>query len=136
MMAKAFLPLYRDAISRKRACARALRAALEPQGFTFQADGGEHICTSVAVEPPPHSDADALKKFLTTNGVKASAMWRDAIGISPFGQKTWQARPEETPVARHLAERLIQLPVSRFHTPADTGRIADLCGRFAGSGRK
>ncbi len=129
-MLKAFMPLYRDALSKKRACAHALRAALEPRGFTFQADQGEHIYTSLAAESPSSCDADRLKTFLNAHGVKASSMWRNAIGVSEFGRKTWKARPEDTPVALRLSERLIQLPVSRFRTHSQSRQVVELCERF------
>ncbi len=132
LMLKAFLPLYRDAVARKRACAQVLRTALEPLGFVFQSDGGgDHICTSLAAEPPPGCDADQLKTFLIAHGVKASAMWRNALGVSAFGADTWHADPQSTPVSLRLAQRLVQLPVSRFRTAAQSGRIIDLCARFA-----
>lgn len=128
---KAFLPMYRDAIARKRTCAQALRTALEPTGFTFQSDGGgDHICTSVAAEPPPKCDADQLKTFLIEHGVKASSMWRNALGVSPFGRQTWNAEPQSTPVSLRLSQRLIQLPVSRFRTASQSRRITELCERF------
>jgi dTDP-4-amino-4,6-dideoxygalactose transaminase len=131
LMLKAFLPLYRDALARKRACAQVLRTALEPLGFVFQSDGGgDHICTSLAAEPPPGCDADQLKTFLIAHGVKASAMWRNALGVSAFGAATWHADPQSTPVSLRLSQRLVQLPVSRFRTVAQSGRIVNLCERF------
>lgn len=130
-MLKAFLPLYRDALAKKRACAEVLRTALEPMGFVFQSDGGgDHICTSVAADPPPGCDADQLKAFLIAHGVKASAMWRSALGVSAFGRDTWRAEPHSTPVSLRLSQRLIQLPVSRFRTASQSRRIIDLCQRF------
>ncbi len=135
-MLKAFLPLYRDALARKRACAITLRTALEPLGFVFQSDGGgDHICTSVAVDPPPTCDADGLKTYLISRGVKASAMWRNALGVSAFGRDTWGAVPESTPVSMRLAERLIQLPVSRFRTQAESDQIIALCRQYVGAGQ-
>ena len=132
LMLKLFLPLYREALGKKRAWATALKDALEPVGFTFQADRkGEHIYTSLAADPPVSCDADGLKTFLIANGVKASAMWRNALGVSEFGRKTWNARPESTPIALRLSTRLIQLPVSRFRTLAQSRRIVELCERFA-----
>ncbi len=131
VMLKAFLPLYRDALAKKRACSQVLRTALEPMGFVFQSDGGgDHICTSLAAEPPPGCDADELKGFLIAHGVKASAMWRSALGVSAFGSETWGAEPQSTPVSLRLSQRLIQLPVSRFRTASQSRRIVDLCGRF------
>lgn len=130
-MLNAFLPLYRSAIDAKRECAHVLRAALEPMGFRFQSDGaGEHICTSLSAEPPPGQDADRLKAYLVAHGVKASAMWRNAWGVADFGVASWGARPDTTPVALCLSRRLVQLPVSRFRTPAESARIIDLCTRF------
>jgi dTDP-4-amino-4,6-dideoxygalactose transaminase len=130
-MLKAFLPLYRDALARKRACSAFLRTALDPIGFRFQSDGaGDHICTSLAADPPAQCDADRLKTFLIEHGVKASAMWRSALGVSPFGVDTWRADPQSTPVSLRLSQRLVQLPVSRFRTAAESQRIVDLCGRF------
>ncbi|MEP6914996.1 MAG: DegT/DnrJ/EryC1/StrS family aminotransferase [Acidobacteriota bacterium] len=132
LMLRMFLPSYGAALQAKRAGAAALKRALEPVGFTFQEDRqGEHIDTSVAADPPASCDSDALKVFLIANGVKASAMWRSALGISEFGRRTWNARPDSTPVALRLSKRLIQLPVSRFRTPAESRRIVDLCERFA-----
>jgi hypothetical protein len=131
-MLRSFLPLYRQAIARKRLCARVLRDALEPLGFVFQSDGGgDHLCTSVAADPPPSCDADGLKAFLIAHGVKASAMWRGALGVSIFGVETWGAVPQSTPVSLRLAQRLVQLPVSRFHGAAQSRRIIALCTRFA-----
>jgi dTDP-4-amino-4,6-dideoxygalactose transaminase len=131
-MLRAFVPLYRDALSKKRDCAQLLRAALAPCGFAFQTDErGEHIYTSLSVEPPPGCDADHLKAFLRVHGIKASSMWRNALGVSKFGQRTWNANPQATPVATRLAQRLIQLPVSRFQTSAQSRRIVELCRRFA-----
>ena len=130
-MLKVFLPLYGDALAKKRACAQVLRAALEPMGFVFQSDGGgDHICTSVAAEPPPGCDADQLKTYLVAHGVKASSMWRSALGVSPFGRDTWSAEAQTTPVSLRLSQRLIQLPVSRFHTASQTRRMIELCERF------
>jgi hypothetical protein len=108
---------------------------LEPIGFVFQSDGdGDHICTSLAAEPPSGCDADQLKTFLITHGVKASAMWRSALGVSAFGHATWSADPQSTPVSLRLAQRLIQLPVSRFRTAPQSKRMIGLCRRFvAGS---
>ncbi|MGE0360201.1 MAG: DegT/DnrJ/EryC1/StrS family aminotransferase [Vicinamibacterales bacterium] len=132
LMLRAFLPRYGDALARKRECARVLREALEPLGFTFQADGGgDHICTSVSVDPPAGADADALKADLVGHGVKASAMWRNAIGVSAFGAATWRADAQSTPVSLRLAQRLVQLPVSRFRTAAQSERIIGLCRRHA-----
>jgi dTDP-4-amino-4,6-dideoxygalactose transaminase len=134
-MLKAFIPLYREALAKKRACSKVLRTALEPVGFTFQSDGnGEHICTSLAAEPPPGCDADLLKAFLIAHGVKASAMWRSALGISEFGRSTWGAVPESTPVALRLSQRLIQLPVSRFRTVSQSAQIIALCRRYVADG--
>lgn len=131
VMLKAFLPLYRDALAKKRACSQVLRTALEPMGFVFQSDGGgDHICTSLAAEPPPGCDADQLKTFLIAHGVKASSMWRSALGISAFGAETWGAEAESTPVSLRLSQRLIQLPVSRFRTTSQSRRIIELCGQF------
>jgi hypothetical protein len=135
LMLKMFLPLYREALDRKRTCATILREKLEPAGFTFQSDPRrEHTYTSISVEPPERCDADALKSFLVMNRVKASAMWRNAIGVSEFGRKTWQATPDSTPVSQRLSRRLIQLPVSRFRTDAESSRIAELCVRFVAEG--
>jgi dTDP-4-amino-4,6-dideoxygalactose transaminase len=132
LMLRMFLPAYREALQAKRACATALKDALEPAGFTFQADrAGEHIATSLAADPPASCDPDALKVFLIKHGVKASAMWRNALGISEFGRRTWNARPDSTPVALRLSKRLIQLPVSRFRTQAESRRIVELCLGFA-----
>jgi dTDP-4-amino-4,6-dideoxygalactose transaminase len=131
VMLKAFLPLYREALAKKGACARVLRTALEPCGFTFQADhGGDHIYTSLSAEPPSCCDAERLKAFLIAHGVKASAMWRNALGISEFGRRTWNAQPRSTPIALRLSERSIQLPVSRFRTPSQSHQMVDLCSRF------
>lgn len=130
-MLSVFLPHYGAALDRKRQWAQELRRTLEPHGFVFQADPhGEHIWTSVTVDPPAACDADALKAFLIANGVKASAMWRSPWGISPFGRRQWNADPDATPIAQRLATRLIQLPVSRFRTPAQSRRIVELCRRF------
>jgi dTDP-4-amino-4,6-dideoxygalactose transaminase len=125
-----FMPHYRDAIEKRRACAHALRAALEPEGFVFQADTGGHLCTAVSAEPPDDVDADRLKAWLRRQGVKANAMWRASLGVSPFAARIWNARREDTPVAMHLARRLVQLPASRFQTPRQTAHIAACCRRF------
>jgi dTDP-4-amino-4,6-dideoxygalactose transaminase len=131
-MLRMFLPGYREALQARRAWATALRRALEPVGFRFQDDGqGEHIGTSLAADPPVRCDSDALKSFLIAHGVKASAMWRNALGISEFGRRTWNAKPDSTPVALRLSKRLIQLPVSRFRTHAESRRIVELCEGFA-----
>lgn len=130
-----FLPHYRAAVASKRACANRLRLDLEPTGFAFQADEGDHICTAVSVEPPEAVDADDLKAYLLRHGVKATAMWRGALGVSAFAERMWNARRESTPVAMQLARRLIQLPVSRFQTPRQTMRIAEACRRFLSSPR-
>jgi dTDP-4-amino-4,6-dideoxygalactose transaminase len=131
VMLKAFLPRYREAVARKQATAKALKVALEPLGFAFQCDQhGEHLYTSVSAEPPIGCDADQLKQFLLAHGVKASAMWRNAIGVSEFGRTTWNASPQATPVALRLSKRLIQFPVSRFRTDGELQRIVDLCDRF------
>lgn len=127
---KWYMPHYRDAIAKKRACAGKLREALDPCGFTFQADGGDHICTAVSAEPPADCDVDDLKVFLRRHGVKTSAMWRDALGVSPFAQQRWDANPEAYPVTMRLAKRQLQLPVSRFQTPGQTQHIVDVCKRF------
>lgn len=130
-MLRAFLPRYEEAMARKRMAARALRVALEPIGFVFQSDGdGDHICTSVAADPPPGCDADALKAYLISHGVKASAMWRNAWGVADFGVRSWGAAPDSTPVSQRLSRRLVQLPVSRFRTPAETARIISACRTF------
>ena len=132
LMLEMFLPVYREALGKKHAWATALKSALEPVGFTFQADReGEHIYTSLAADPPVTCDPDGLKTFLIANGVKASAMWRNALGVSEFGRKTWNARRDSTPVALRLSKRLIQLPVSRFRTQAQSRWIVELCERFA-----
>jgi dTDP-4-amino-4,6-dideoxygalactose transaminase len=131
-MLKAFLPRYGAAISQKRQCAAVIRTGLEANGFTFQSDSaGEHIYTSLAAEPPAECDPDRLKSLLIKHGVKDSAMWREALGISEFGRKTWRAVPESTPVALRLSGRLIQFPVSRFQTPAESRSIVELCRRYA-----
>ena len=116
-MLKAFLPRYREALAKKRVCSQVLRTALEPMGFVFQSDGGgDHICTSLAAEPPPGCDGDQLKTFLIAHGVKASSMWRGALGVSAFGADTWHAQPQSTPVSLRLSQRLIQLPeIGRAH---------------------
>lgn len=131
LMLRSFLPLYREALAKKRECSKILRTALAPMGFTFQSEGGgDHICTSLAVDPPAACDADQLNQFLNTQGVKSSSMWRTALGVSEFGQKTWGAVPQSTPVALRLAQRLIQLPVSRFRTALESAQIIRLCERF------
>lgn len=127
-----FLPHYRAGLAKKRACSQVIRAELEPCGFVFQEDPGDHILTALSVTPPAGCDADALKSYLRENGVKASAMWRGALGISPLAQDLWKADPESTPVALELSRRLIQLPVNRFQTPPETRRIVELCRRFPG----
>jgi dTDP-4-amino-4,6-dideoxygalactose transaminase len=126
----AFLPGYREALAAKRACAARLRAALEPEGFTFQADDGNHIYTSLAVQPPPRCDADQLKAFLVARGVKASAMWRDALGVSAFARRTWHVEPDRTPVAASLSRTLLQLPVSRFQDVRQSEHIIATCRQF------
>jgi dTDP-4-amino-4,6-dideoxygalactose transaminase len=131
-----FMPHYRAAIASKRACASKLRQGLEPCGFTFQADEGDHICTAVSVDPPADIDADILRAFLLRrHGVKASAMWRGSLGISAFAERIWNTRRERTPVAMRLATRLLQLPVSRFQTPRQTATIVAACKRFLSSSR-
>lgn len=127
---EAFMPGYRDALARKRECALRIRHALEPDGFTFQADPGGHIYTALAVEAPPHCDSDKLQAFLLDHGVKATAMWRNALGVSTFAWDAWRTDARQTPVALHLSTRLIQLPVSRFQTPGQSSRIISLCRRF------
>ena len=132
VMLKIFLPHYRAALDQKRRWAMALRRELEPLGFVFQADPtGDHIYTSVSVDPPAGCDADALKRHLLANSVKASAMWRNAWGVSEFGRRMWHADPDATPVARRLATRLVQLPISRFRTPSESQHIVELCAGFA-----
>ncbi len=130
VMLAGFMPHYRDALAAKRRCAVRLREALEPAGFVFQADTGDHIHTSVALEPPDGCDADDLKGYLRDHGVKASAMWRGALGVSGFARATWDADAEDFPVALRLSKRLIQLPVSRFQTPAETEEMVLLCRSF------
>lgn len=130
-----FMPHYRPAIAAKRACAKKLRLGLEPSGFTFQADGGDHIYTALSVDPPDDIEPDVLRAFLLRHGIKASAMWRGSLGISAFGERMWNTRRERTPVAMRLARRLIQLPVSRFQTPRQTTRILGACKRFLSSSR-
>lgn len=131
-MLRAYLPHYRAAVTQKQAWAQALRDGLAPAGFRFQSRGdGDHIGTSVAAEPPEGCDSDALKAHLVARGIKASAMWRNAWGVADFGVRDWGARPAGTPVARRLARRLVQLPVSRFRTTAQSARIIDECRRFA-----
>jgi dTDP-4-amino-4,6-dideoxygalactose transaminase len=125
-----FMPHYRDALLVKRKCGLRVRGALGADGFKFQADGGEHIYTSLAVEPPAGSDADLLHAYLLEHGVKATSMWRGALGVSELAQREWGAEPQETPVALHLSKRLIQLPMSRFQTADQSSAIVSLCRRF------
>jgi len=130
VMLAGFMPHYQDAVAAKRRCAMRLREALQPKGFVFQADTGDHLYTAVAVEPPDGYDADDLKQYLVDHGVKASAMWRGALGVSRLAHTAWGAGAEDSPVALGLSKRLIQLPVSRFQTPAETAKIVSLCTGF------
>ncbi len=119
----AFMPHYRDALAKRRACALRLRHALEEDGCTFQADGGDHIYTALALEVPSSCEPDVLQAYLLKHGIKTTSMWRGALGVSPFARKTWGVSPEETPVALHLSKRLIQLPVSRFQSSRQSDLI-------------
>jgi dTDP-4-amino-4,6-dideoxygalactose transaminase len=125
-----YMPNYIDAIAKKRARASRLRNALEPLGFRFQADDGNHIYTALSVEPPASFDADEFYEFLVQRGVKASTMWRNSLALSEYGQQTWNTVPDAYPVARRLAKRQVQLPVSRFQSPRQTERMIDECKRF------
>jgi dTDP-4-amino-4,6-dideoxygalactose transaminase len=133
-MLSSYLPQYRNALTKKRACALRIRAGLEADGFKFQADGGEHIYTALSAEPPTQADADLLRAYLLEHGVKANSMWRGSLGVSDFARKQWGTKPDQTPVALHLSRRLLQLPVSRFHSAAQSSLIVELCKRFV-SGR-
>lgn len=130
---RGFMPHYRAGLEVKRACALRMRQALEPEGFTFQADDGTHIYTAVSVAPPAGVDSDALQAFLKRRGIKASAMWRGSLGTSAFARRIWNIRREDTPVAVRLSARLLQLPANRFQTPRETARIIATCTRFLSS---
>ncbi len=127
---KGFMGQYPAALEVKRQRAAALCEALTPKGFSFQYDDGNHIRTSVSVEPPAGCDADDLQAFLKRRGIKATAMWRNALGVSAFAERTWGTQPSAAPVAGRLAKRLIQLPTSRVQTPRQTRAIVAACESY------
>jgi dTDP-4-amino-4,6-dideoxygalactose transaminase len=129
---KSYIPSYHRAVAKKRSIASILKKGLEPIGFKFQKDNGNHIFTSLSAEPPSNCDVNELKRFLVKNGVKMSAMWRNALGVSRLSQQQWNTKPHQSPVALHLSKRLLQFPVSRFQTPNQTNKIIKLCRLFLG----
>lgn len=64
----------------------------------------DEICTSVAVEPPD--------------------------GVRQLAPTAWDADADDSPVALRLSKRLMQLPVSRFQTPAKAEELVGLCMSF------
>lgn len=128
---RGYMPHYRAAVDAKRRLANHFRQALCSRGFKFQHNHGGHVYTAVAIDPPPAVDSDRFQAFLHRNGVKVSAMWRGALGMTELAAREWGADPEATPVARRLSTRLLQLPVNRFQTPGQTEKIVRLCEQFS-----
>ncbi len=127
---KAYLPYYKEVLKKKRLISKKIKSELEPLGFKFQADDGNHIFTSLSLRLPGDLNAKEFKDFLIKRGVKASSMWTSALGVSKFSQKMWNINPTEFPNTLKLSKQILQLPVSRFQKEKETKKIIALCKDF------
>lgn len=129
---EAFLPHYADALRAKRQRALEIRARLEPMGFTFQADPGNHIYTALGALVPPSVDKHALQSHLHAAAINSYTLWGDPLGTSDLARNAWGTDPRDFPVAEELADRLIHFPIGRHMGAGEVDRLVTACERFLG----
>ncbi len=132
-MADSFFPHYAEALSRKRQAAVALRERLEPLGFRFQLDDGNHIHTAVGATVPPGVDRDGLRDHLRRAAINVFTLWGDPLGTSEVARELWGTDIRAFPVTRSLAESLLHFPMSRFIGERDVERMVTACRDYLDS---
>ncbi len=131
---EAFLPHYEEALRAKRRRALTIRQRLEPLGFKFQADPGNHIYTALGALVPPSIDKLDLQSHLKSKAINTYTLWPDPLGTSPVAKDAWGTDGSLYPVTAELANRLIHFPIGRFMNDSDVERLVEACrGYITGS---
>ncbi len=131
---EAFVPHYGRVLESKRATAVAIREKLEPLGFEFQRDPGNHIYTALGAKVPPAVDRRGLRDHLHKRAINSYTLWGDPLGTSALAAAAWGTDPTKFPVAAELAERLIHFPIGRFITDGEVDRLVAACREYVAGG--
>mgnify|MGYP001816321589 CR=1 FL=1 len=124
---EAFLPHYGRALETKRERALEIRRRLEPLGFEFQDDPGNHIYTALGAFVPPGIDRRGLRDYLHSRAINVYTLWGDPLGTSTLARDAWGTDRDQFPNAAQLAERLIHFPIGRFITKKEIDRLVAAC---------
>jgi dTDP-4-amino-4,6-dideoxygalactose transaminase len=126
----AFLPYYEEVLRAKRRRALTIRHRLEPLGFEFQADPGNHIYTALGALVPPSVHKPSLQSYLKSKAINTYTLWSDPLGISPVAKDAWGTDASHYPVTAELANRLIHFPIGRFINDSQVDRLVDACRAY------
>lgn len=127
---EAFLPQYAEVLRLKRDRALAMRERLEPLGFEFQADPGNHVYMALGALVPVSVDRGGLAAHLRSRAINCYTLWGDPLGTSQLAGETWGTDDRQFPVATELATRLIHFPISRFIKDSEVDRLVTACKEF------
>jgi dTDP-4-amino-4,6-dideoxygalactose transaminase len=131
----AFFPHYADALRVKRQVALAIRSRLEPLGFEFQADPGNHIYTALGALVPQSVNKQDLHSHLQRKAINSYTLWEDPLGTSSVARDAWGTDGSLYPVTAKLATRLIHFPIGRFIADGQVDRLVEACRAYMASGR-
>ncbi len=129
-MVDSFFPHYADALFEKKEAALQLRAHLEPLGFRFQRDDGNHIHTAVGATVPQGVDRDEFRDHLRRAAINVFTLWGDPLGTSRLAAETWGTDTGAFPVTARLSSRMIHFPMSRFIGERDIERMVTESRRY------
>jgi len=124
---EAFLPSYSDTLRRRREIGLEIRRRLEPFGFQFQSDPGNHIYTAIGAIVPESVGRRGMRAHLRSRTINAYTLWGDPLGISRMAADAWGTDQDACPNTALLANRLIHFPINRFMTSRDVDRLVDAC---------
>lgn len=127
---ESFMPHYDSVMQAKRRTSLLIRERLEPLGFQFQPESGNHIYTALGALVPPGTNKLALQEHLKQKAINTYTLWGDPLGTSPLAKDAWKTDTTLYPVTSMLADRLIHFPISRFVTVDQVDRLVAACKSF------